>query len=61
MIGPRTTTDDGSQIHFWAIVVVTLLVMLLGILVVLYPERMGITGPPATPATQPAAPTAPGP
>jgi hypothetical protein len=52
---PRGPRNDRSQIHFWAILAVTLLVMLLGILVVAFPEQMGVPRPPATPAvTEPA-------
>lgn len=59
MIGPRHRTESGSQIHFWAILAVTLLVMLLGILVVVDPELMGVPQMPATPAATPAATEAP--
>lgn len=48
-----TGKDRGSRIQLWAVVLVTLLVMVLGVLVVAAPERMGVpqaSGPPvATP------------
>jgi hypothetical protein len=47
---PGTGADRGSRIQLWAIVLVTLLVMVLGVLVVVAPERMGVpqsSGPPA--------------
>ena len=52
---PQSARKDRSQIHFWAILAVTLLVMLLGILVVAFPEQMGVPRAPATPViTEPA-------
>jgi archaellum biogenesis protein FlaJ (TadC family) len=51
MSQPRQETDRGSRIQLLAIVLVTLLVMVLGILVVVAPDRMGVPQPIATPAT----------
>ena len=39
---PRQDSDRGSRIQLLAIVLVTLLVMVLGILVVIAPDRMGV-------------------
>ena len=39
--------------QLWAIVLVTLIVMLLGILVVVAPEQMGVPQPAATPIASP--------
>jgi len=51
---PRQDTDRGSRIQLLAIVLVTVLVMVLGVLVVIAPERMGV--PQAiTPAATPSA------
>ncbi|MBW3633041.1 MAG: hypothetical protein KY456_08425 [Chloroflexi bacterium] len=44
----------GSRIHLLAIVLVTLLVMVLGVLVVVAPDRMGVPQPPATTVATPA-------
>jgi archaellum biogenesis protein FlaJ (TadC family) len=44
-------TDRGSRIQLLAIVLVTLLVMVLGVLVVVAPDRMGVPQQIATPAT----------
>jgi predicted cobalt transporter CbtA len=55
MIGPRAGTDRGSRIQLLAIILVTLLVMVLGILVVVAPERMGVPQPVATPTASPSA------
>ena len=44
-------TDRGSRIQLLAIVLVTLLIMVLGVLVVVAPDRMGVPQPIATPAT----------
>jgi hypothetical protein len=46
-------------LHFWAIVAVTLLVMVLGVLVVTMPERMGVPPITATPIATPLATAAP--
>jgi hypothetical protein len=51
--------DRGSRVQFWAILLVTLLVMILGILVVVAPDRMGVPRPPATPAGTPVATASP--
>lgn len=51
--------DSGSRMQLWAILLVTLLVMVLGVLVVVSPERMGVPRPPATPAGTPAATASP--
>jgi len=53
-----TQTDRGSRIQLWAIILVTLLVMVLGVLVVVAPERMGVPQP-APPAATPVATTSP--
>ena len=54
MIHPPQESDRGSRIQLLAIVLVTLLIMVLGILVVVAPDRMGvpqrITTPVATPS-----------
>jgi hypothetical protein len=47
-------SDRGSRIQLIAIVLVTLLVMVLGVLVVVAPDRMGVPQPLATPAATPA-------
>jgi hypothetical protein len=44
-------TDRSSRLQLLAIVLVTLLVMVLGVLVVVAPDRMGVPQPIATPAT----------
>ena len=49
----RQEPDRGSRIQLLAIVLVTLLVMVLGILVVVAPDRMGVPQPLATPAATP--------
>jgi hypothetical protein len=46
--------DRGSRIQLLAIVLVTLLVMVLGVLVVAAPERMGVPQRVATPMATPA-------
>ncbi len=45
--------------HFRAVIAVTIVVMLLGILVVAAPEQMGVPRLPATPVATPVAATAP--
>jgi hypothetical protein len=50
---PRPGMERGSRLQLWALLFITLVVMLLGILVVLYPERMGVPQPLATPAATP--------
>jgi hypothetical protein len=52
---PRNDSDRGSRIQLLAIVLVTLLVMVLGVLVVVAPERMGVPQPLITPAATPSA------
>jgi hypothetical protein len=54
MIGPRKPMDSGSRIQLMAVLAVTILVMVLGILVVVAPDQMGVPRPPATPAASPA-------
>jgi hypothetical protein len=51
--------DRGSRIQLWAIILVTLLTMVLGILVVVAPERMGVPRPPATGVATPVATVSP--
>jgi hypothetical protein len=46
--------DRGSRIQLLAIVLVTLLVMVLGVLVVVAPDRMGVPQRVATPVATPA-------
>jgi hypothetical protein len=53
MIGPRREMDRGSRVQLLAVVAVTIIVMILGTLVVLAPERMGVPRPSATPAASP--------
>lgn len=48
MTEPSPRTDRGSRIQLWAIILVTLVTMVLGVLVVVAPERMGVPEPPAT-------------
>ena len=54
MSQPRQEVDRGSRIQLLAIVLVTLLVMVLGILVVVAPDRMGVPQA-VTPAATPSA------
>ncbi len=49
MTGSRHHADRGSRLQLLAIVLVTLLVMVLGVLVVVAPDRMGVPQPYATP------------
>jgi hypothetical protein len=51
---PRQESDRGSRIQLVAIILVTLLVMVLGVLVVVAPDRMGVPQPLATPVAEPA-------
>jgi hypothetical protein len=51
--------DRGSRLQLWAVLLVTLLVMLAGILVVAFPSQMGVPRPPPTPVATPAATPAP--
>ena len=53
MMEPREETDRGSRLQLLAIVLVTLLVMVLGVLVVA-PDRMGVPQRVATPVATPA-------
>ena len=55
MSRPRQEPDRGSRVQLLAIVLVTLLVMVLGILVVIAPDRMGVPQPIVTPAATPSA------
>jgi hypothetical protein len=52
-------TSDGSRVQLVAIVLVTLLVMVLGVLVVVAPERMGVPRPLASPVATPVTTVAP--
>ena len=45
--------------HFWAVVAVTLLVMLLGVLVVVAPDEMGVPRLPGSPLATPVATNSP--
>ena len=54
MMEPREETDRGSRLQLLAIVLVTLLVMVLGVLVVVAPDRMGVPQRVATPVATPA-------
>ena len=51
--------ESSGRIHFIAIIVVTVLVMVLGILVVAFPRQMGVPQAPATPAATATATAAP--
>lgn len=52
---PRQDSNRGSRMQLLAIVLVTLLVMVLGVLVVVAPDRMGVPQPIVTPAATPSA------
>jgi hypothetical protein len=54
MSEPRHYVDRGSRMQLLAIILVTLLVMVLGVLVVIAPERMGVPQPVATHVATPA-------
>ena len=54
MTESQAGTDRGSRLQLLAIVLVTLLVMVLGVLVVVAPERMGVPQLRATPIATPA-------
>ena len=56
---PRRGMDRGSRIQLWAVLVVSLLVAVLGIAVVLAPDRMGVPRLPASPVASPVATVAP--
>jgi hypothetical protein len=45
--------DSGSRIQLLAVVAVTILVMVLGVLVVVAPDQMGVPRPTASPAASP--------
>jgi hypothetical protein len=51
--------DRGSRLQLIAVVLVTVVVMVLGILVVVEPDLMGVPHPTATPAGTPIATAAP--
>jgi hypothetical protein len=55
--------DRGSKIQMIAVIAITLLVMVLGVLVVAFPHQFGLPGLDATPAAGVATPaaSAPGP
>ena len=53
MSDPRQPMDSGSRYQLLAVVAVTILVMVLGVLVVVAPEQMGVPQSPATPAASP--------
>lgn len=52
MTGPETKPGSGRW-HFIAILVVTVVVMVLGVAVVVAPDRMGVPKMPATPIATP--------
>lgn len=52
MTGPETKPGSGRW-HFVAILVVTVVVMVLGVAVVVAPDRMGVPKMPATPIATP--------
>ncbi len=54
MTESRQDVNRGSRIQLLAIVLVTLLVMVLGVLVVVAPDRMGVPQRVATPVATPA-------
>jgi hypothetical protein len=59
----RAPMDRGSKIQMIAVIAITLLVMVLGVLVVAFPHQFGLPGLDATPAAGVATPaaSAPGP
>lgn len=59
MSDDQRTANRGSRAQLWAIVLVTLLVMVLGVLVVAYPERMGVPQPAPAPSGTPVVTVAP--
>ena len=59
MTQPLHGTDRGSRAQLWAILLVTALVMVLGVLVVVAPDRMGVPRPVATGVATPSATTVP--
>lgn len=52
---PAPGTNRGSMIQLYAVLFVTLLVMILGVAVVLAPDRMGVPRPAATAVATPLA------
>jgi hypothetical protein len=59
MSEPVSGQQSSGRYHFLAIVLVTVIVMVLGVLVVVAPDRMGVPQFSATPAASPAATSAP--
>lgn len=59
MTPPLRGADRGSRAQLWAILLVTALVMVLGVLVVVAPERMGVPRPLATAVATPPATVSP--
>jgi hypothetical protein len=55
----RVGMDRGSRLQLWAVLLVTLLVMVAGILVVAFPGPMGVPRPTPTALATPAATPAP--
>jgi hypothetical protein len=51
VIGSRR--QGSGQLHFLAILIVTVVVMVLGVLVVAFPRQMGVPQMPATPIATP--------
>jgi hypothetical protein len=51
VIGSRR--QGSGQLHFLAILIVTVVVMVLGVLVVAFPRQMGVPQLPATPIATP--------
>jgi hypothetical protein len=59
MTRPLRGADRGSSAQLWAILLVTALVMVLGVLVVVTPDRMGVPRPVATTSATPSATVSP--
>lgn len=59
MTEPQQPAPSGSRWHFIAIVLVTIVVMVLGVLVVEAPRQMGVPDFSVTPVASPATTTAP--
>lgn len=53
MTRPLRGADRGSSAQLWAILLVTALVMVLGVLVMVAPDRMGVPRPIATSVATP--------
>lgn len=51
--------QPSGRLHFLAIIIVTVVVMVLGVLVVTFPHQMGVPQMPATPAATPVSTAAP--